>query len=267
MLYQAAALCAVGSFLCYKFTREEFRAKAKSFIWYDPNSRDSVSPQQVFRTLTAIVIVLIPLSLAEQYASVLHFEGQIDLGLYVNRYFNFDGEQPVPTWFSTALLLYSSISLSLIAIHKWKRSAKYTASWVLLAIIFFYLAIDEKVQIHESGLDFLIPIVGIHFIHFWVLPASLLMVLFVVLYSGFLMHLSSRYRRLFLLSGGIYVTGALGFEALGGLYAEWYGKGNMPYYLIANVEETCEMMGIVLFIYTLQMYIVDMKSTARPRCE
>jgi hypothetical protein len=262
-LYQAAALCAVFSVLCYKCAKKAVRTKAKSFIWYDPTCDVAPRPQQVFRALTTIVIVLIPLSVAEQYALLLHRDGEINLGLHANGYFNFDGEQLVPTWFSTALLLYSSLLLGLIATHKLKVSGRYTPHWGLLAVIFAYLALDERVQIHESGLDFLIPIVGINFIHFWVLPASLLVALFVVLYSGFLMHLSNKYRRLFLLSGSIYVIGALGFEALGGLYAESHGKANMPYFLIANVEEVCEMMGIVLFIYTLQTYIVDMKRELR----
>lgn len=41
---------------------------------------------------------------------------------------------------------------------------------------------------------------------------------------------------------------------IGGLCAESYSKSNFMYQIIADIEEVCEMMGIVLFIYTLHSY-------------
>ena len=60
---------------------------------------------------------------------------------------------------------------------------------------------------------------------------------------------------LFVLSGAVYVGGALGFELLGGWYASSEGVGNIQYAIITTFEELFEMLGIVFFIYSLLTYI------------
>lgn len=84
---------------------------------------------------------------------------------------------------------------------------------------------------------------------------SLLVLLLAVTYWRFLLHLPFRSRMLFLTSAVVYVGGALGMEMVGGWYAQNYGSGNLSYVAIATLEETLEMLGVVIFIYALLRYL------------
>jgi|GEM_PF-400182 len=222
-----------------------------------PRYRLFFTPSRIFIALSVVVATLATLSVLGQYqAFVLKQPGYI----YLNVYFNLDGERRIPTGFSSALLLSAALILALISYQKLKDKAPYIKSWCFLSLLFVYLAIDEAAKIHEEQLDFLMPILGIQFLHFWVIPVSALLVIFVLGYGRFLWNLSPRYRYLFVVSGAIYVGGAIGLETIGGLYAESYGKGNFLYQIIADVEEVFEMMGITLFIYTLHNYCLEFYS-------
>jgi len=145
----------------------------------------------------------------------------------------------------------------MIGWRKYRNNAAYIKSWCFLSLVFVYLSVDEGTKIHVESLDFISPLIGIEFLHFWVIPASFIMLVFVLSYGRFLLYLAPEFRALFIASGAIYVGGAIGIETIGGLYAENHGKGNLIYQLIADIEEICEMMGIVLFIYTLHCYWLE----------
>ena len=81
----------------------------------------------------------------------------------------------------------------------------------------------------------------------------LVAVLFVV-YLPFLYHLPRIFAVLFLLSGAIYVSGAIGLEMISGKYIDDHGR-DLIYRLIATVEEAFEMFGAWLFIYSLVKYL------------
>jgi hypothetical protein len=55
----------------------------------------------------------------------------------------------------------------------------------------------------------------------------------------------------------VYITGALGVEALGGMYAEVHGRRNLAYGAITTVEETLEMVGMSIAILGLLEYLRD----------
>jgi len=62
---------------------------------------------------------------------------------------------------------------------------------------------------------------------------------------------------LFVVTGVTFITGAIGFEMIGGRHFDLHGKNNLLYSLIYTCEELLEMLGIVIFIYTLLKYIVS----------
>lgn len=76
----------------------------------------------------------------------------------VVRYFNFNGEENVPAFFSSLLLTFAAVMLYVIYhLHEsWKRSSdnKY---WLLLSLVFIFMAIDESVQLHEHIAEFVRP--------------------------------------------------------------------------------------------------------------
>ena len=66
----------------------------------------------------------------------------------------------------------------------------------------------------------------------------------------------------FIVSGPLFIGGALGFELVGGRYAELHGRDNLTYNMIATMEESLEMAGVIGFIYALLKYLADNFNTA-----
>ena len=49
--------------------------------------------------------------------------------------------------------------------------------------------------------------------------------------------------------------GAIGFEGASGYYLSLFKEGNLTYMMITMIEETFELVGIVVFIYALLGYL------------
>lgn len=56
-------------------------------------------------------------------------------------------------------------------------------------------------------------------------------------------------------------------ELVGGHYAELHGSDNLTYHLIATLEESLEMAGVITFIWALLVYIADHYGDLRLRVE
>lgn len=223
-----------------------------------------IRPRTLVIAGTTIVVILATLSVIGQY---LYFQDEVGSRtrnlLYTK--FNLDGERKIPTLFSALLILGNAVLLFSIAAVTQARHGRYVKHWFALACIFAFLSYDEATVFHEWAFDFLMPYFGSEFLHFWVIPVSLIMVVLGLVYLRFLLRLPPVTRNLFFLSAAIYLGGALGFETLGGLYAEQHGKGNLTYSLLADIEEVAEMMGMILFAYTLLSYLQDLAADqARP---
>ena len=99
----------------------------------------------------------------------------------------------------------------------------------------------------------------------WVIPGMIFTALVGLAYLPFLAHLPGPVRLQFLLAGGLFLSGALGFEMIQARYDSVHGVENMPYRLLVLVEETLEMIGAILFISTLLGYLAAMSDTIRLR--
>jgi hypothetical protein len=82
-----------------------------------------------------------------------------------------------------------------------------------------------------------------------------LVFIFVIAYTNFFINLPRKIGLLFILSGVLFVGGALGMELIGGWYAFTCGTDNLMYRTVAMLEEMLEMIGIAVFIYSLLTYI------------
>ncbi len=171
--------------------------------------------------------------------------------------FSVNAESSIPTWYSVLLLCIAALLLGAITQAKWRHGDQFKYYWAGLAIAFVYLSIDEGAAIHEIASD---PLQALFhstgYLAFgWVIIAVPLAILLALLYIPFLLHLSPRWRSLLIASGLIYVTGSLLFEAIGA--NRWYLDNGItfPYLAIGTVEELFEMLGVVLFIYTLLAYM------------
>lgn len=59
------------------------------------------------------------------------------------------------------------------------------------------------------------------------------------------------------LAGTIYILGAVGFEMIGGVVIHYFKANSQPFFWAYTIEESLEMLGIILFIYALLNYLFD----------
>jgi len=171
--------------------------------------------------------------------------------------FNMDNEHVLQSYFSGLLLLIPAALLLVIAAWKQKTKAPFAIQWALLGLIFLYMTVDEVIQIHENWdvpLSNLISSKGYFYID-WVRSAVILVAIFGLLYLRFFFHLPQRTMLLFGLSGAVYLMGVLGLEMLAGEYVSTYQQWGYDYGMLVAREETLEMLGMSLFIFTLHDYI------------
>jgi hypothetical protein len=205
----------------------------------------------VLYTLTALFVVL---SLAGQIYRFYFNNGE---ERYLTRMLNLDDEINFPTYFSSFLLLCSSVTFLLIAVVKRKIKDKFSLNWYILSFIFLFMSMDEILSLHEQ---FSAPIRGVMhtsgFFYFaWLVPAIISLLVFIVFNIKFFFNMSRKFQKLFFSSAMIYLFGAFGMEMIGGQFLSSYGQDNFGYAIITTIEETLELSGLILLLYTLLLFI------------
>jgi hypothetical protein len=167
------------------------------------------------------------------------------------RLFDTAEEANITAWFSSVLLLMAGALLLMIARIKTQTSDSYARHWNILAWVFFFLSMDEIVGLHEGLIEPLrnaTDASGIFYFS-WVLVAIPLLLLFGLFFLRFLLNLPRKTAVQIVVAGVIFVTGAVGFEMLGGVFHE-----SGIYRAFIAVEETLENIGAGLFIVSLLAY-------------
>lgn len=214
------------------------------------------SIKSIFKTLLIIAFMLIVASIAGQMMKYVFghptVHGLVPL-------FDVSQEQNIPTLFSVLLLTICSILLCVAFYFDHKQAAGLKMYWATLAAGFTYLAVDEFAELHEKfGLS-VRPFMGeyLHgfFYYSWVVPALAMVLFLSIFYSSFLFKLPKIIRINFIIAAIIYVTGLIGIEMLGGNYHELNGSENLTYSMITTLEESLEMLGLILFIRALLNYL------------
>jgi hypothetical protein len=176
---------------------------------------------------------------------------------YFAKSFNIDAEGNIPAIYSFLALLFSSLLLGVIAHAKNLESCRYKYHWKILSFIFLYLSIDEAIELHEQLIGptrKLLNATGVLYFT-WVVPMGFLVAIFLLSYSKFLFHLPVPTRKLFVAGCALYLGGAIGMEMPGGYLASTTGMQSVPYLIVMTIEESLEMLGIVVFIHALMSYI------------
>jgi len=99
-----------------------------------------------------------------------------------------------------------------------------------------------------------------------VVPGAIFVLVVLLAYARFLLHLPKRTLILFLVAGGVFVVGAIGVEMLGsrlefdvvqskGKFMNASVNTQVMYVVAVAIEELLEMLGIVIFVYALLSYI------------
>ncbi len=167
-----------------------------------------------------------------------------------------DGEQNIPTLFSLMLLWLCALLTAGIAWGNRGSARKKVFQWSILAAVFFFMGLDESIQIHERLTEPTRNMLGSsNLFHFaWVLPYMVFVVVFAAIYLRFFLELPRDTRRFVLLAAILYLGGCIGLEIVEGAWIQSHGKDE-GYYLLVMIEELLEMSGCLVFIYAFANHI------------
>ena len=219
-------------------------------------TRIALSPRAVTLVLGASVCFLV---LAHAAGQLMKYWGGYPTVYGLVPLFDLNAEQSVPTFFAAAQLLLAALLLAVIAVVKKRSAAPYAAHWMVLALTFLYMAIDEAAGIHEWLAYPVQDLLGhrasgvLYFA--WVVPGIIVTAGFAVWFLRFYLHLPLATRIPVLLAASLFIGGALGVELVEGRHADLHGADNLTFSMIVMVEEACELAGITLFIDALLNYI------------
>ena len=197
-----------------------------------------------------LMFVVAVLSFCHIIVMIIHYEIISLPGLFRDL-FDLDEEQSFGTWFSAVILLFSGRLLHLQARDPELADSNWRFAWRVLGLGFFFLSLDEVVGLHET----LNTITDFS----WTIPGTIVAGIVGLIYIPFLRHLPPRSRWLFILSGAIYLGGAVGVEHATNWYEDEGLLDTLEYNLTTVLEEAMEMGGVVLFIYALLSHIAEGK--------
>ncbi|MEO0438443.1 MAG: hypothetical protein AAF098_16205 [Pseudomonadota bacterium] len=216
--------------------------------------QSSTSPTGFLKLLLSIIAVLFVGNAFSIFAK--HYLGY-DVMLGLVPLFSFNAEANIPTLFSSLMMLVSS-ALTLRIWWEYLHTDGPHVPWLGLTIVFVFLAVDEFASLHERLTGIVrgtLDTSGLLF-YAWVIPYGLAVGIFALAYARFLYRLPRHIMWLFIASGSIFISGAIGMELLGGRHEDLYGNGTLMYSMLFTLEEVLEMVGIALYIYALQRFIV-----------
>lgn len=174
-----------------------------------------------------ICLVVIHLSLASYHKLV------DDLPWLLRQLFDLDDENNIPTWFSSFLLLNSAVVMYLFFSS---RQQGQHIQWAVLGWGFLLLSIDEVAGLHETfntAVEFS-----------WTIPGGILVIIVGLYFVPFLIRIDRRLAILYVVSGLMYVSGAIIIELL----SEDMDEDHISYSFATALEEGLEMLGAWLFL-------------------
>jgi hypothetical protein len=220
----------------------------------------------ITRVLGAVALLLVIVSVGGQLGKA-SFENKQIANLI--EFFYLNGEQNIPAFFAVLLLLFAALLLAGIAVLTGKLKQTEASKWAILSCGFLLMAFDEAAAIHERLVWPIRVLLGNEslgvFYFAWVIPGIMFVLVIGVFFLRFLVHLPAATRRMVIAAVILYLGGAIGFEMLGGVNAETYGRNNLTYLMITTVEESLEMAGVIVFIYALLGFLEDSYAEVRMR--
>lgn len=217
-----------------------------------------VSSFQVLKFLYFTIFCLSSVSLTASFIKYVVAPTSTNVVNILMTFFYFDKEKNIPTYFSSIILLVAAVLLGYIYLLKSRTKDDYYQYWGFLGLGFLFMSIDEYVGFHELlnlSLQERTELSG-WFYNPWVIVGIGVVVMVGLLLYRFILNLKASIRRRFLLSGIIYVGGAIGVELLGGYITDYYGgRETFLYAAVSHVEEVLEMVGVSYFIYGLLSFL------------
>lgn len=213
-----------------------------------------IPTEKLFKAFLVAIFLLLLLNFLSIFLAINH-DGSNTLESFIIRLFDFNQEANIPSFFSSLQFLTASILLLVITIYK-KTSGKKYIGWLGMTLLFFLLMVDEAVSIHEFLLGFLVEKYNSSTFFYYVslFAFGLVLLGIVLIYIPFFNHLNRKLLFSMLLSAGVFLLGAIVFETIGNNTLDTDGL-SFGYRLIYTIEETLEMLGLAIFINTLNWYV------------
>jgi hypothetical protein len=223
-----------------------------------------ISPKRLVKQCLWIITGLVILSTLGQISR--HILGRSRLFGLIDLFY-VDAEGNIPTAYSSMVWVLCSLSCLVIAERKKQEGDRAFKYWRGFTLTFAFLALDELASIHElfSELRNVLDVGGV-FYFAWIIPGAIFFLIFALSCFKFVKTLPPKTRTLLILSGGIFVTGAIGIEMIGGWYTELYGnQADFTYSLITTAEEILEMLSVLMLLYALLTYMGEHTQACRVR--
>jgi len=186
------------------------------------------------------------------YVALIYSGLEDHFALRLTSLFYLDSENNIPAWFSACILW--SCSMFLFAISALETDKSINKYWFIIGLSLLYVSLDESISLHErashkiNGFIAANDIVLSDFFAFpWIVPASILVVIFGVALIPFFARLQNQVRQLFLTSAIVYLSGSVGFEMVGGFLLA--NSGRLPYLIAVAFEEILEMLGALILLH------------------
>lgn len=211
----------------------------------------SSGPFKVFTGLTIIIFILLLFHLGS-FLNLRIYD--LDQNNWFFQMFNFNKEKNVPAIFSGLLHFTASFFLARIAFRK-IIIAHPKWFWGVLSFTFLFLGIDELFRIHENIRGNALGNSSGNFLYSWIFFYLGGLILLTVIFLKPLLLLPKRIFWGFLISGFLFVSGAVGMENIVGYIIL---QKQIPLQIIdvdpllfflSSIEELLEMFGVSLFIF------------------
>lgn len=214
----------------------------------------------VARWLTAIIITIVVVGAIANYA-VYNLAPHPDHPVAdVLKRFDLGHEPSIPAFYSATMMLCSAVLLCFLG--RFDRGAEGSRKryWYALAILFVALAIDEAVMFHEMATAAMDRMnVSGPFYFSWIIPGAIFAAVVGLAFMRFVWSLDRRTRNLLMLSGIVFVSGAIGMESIAGvIFAaaenEEAAIRSVSHVIVQAFEEGMEMAGVAIFFCALLVY-------------
>lgn len=199
---------------------------------------------------------------------IVLFTGRWGWGLPepIGRLFFLDQEYNIPTLYSSLLFVISAYYCIRFGYANRIRHKLLALTWILLGALLLFFSADEWFSLHEKLIIPLRTLFNIEqgFFYFsWTIAYIGLIAIVALGTMPWLRSLERPFRKLLLLSAGIYISGALVLEMVGSwIYSTSGNEYTQIYANIVTLEESLELIGLTLAALTLAHYFNHLYKTS-----
>lgn len=209
----------------------------------------------LLKLLTIVSLSLFVLHVGLKYISVVIYNEKHGFFFELANRFDMNDETSVPQWFTHILFLAIAVLAGLAA--RMSKDKHERRIWTVVAVFGLILSIDDVATLHEFALQsihntFFLDMAPSMLRNAWLIILPFVMVLVGWLAFSMWRKLPKSTTLLFVLSGFIYLVGAVGVDTLANTIPnrDFFNQG-----LLAAIEGVLQMIGSSLAVYVVFEYL------------